>query len=361
MKDFCSVFNTKEYQGLNWRDYSCNKADVVGAVNGSLMIFRKKKKSSRQKEKDTGLLEEIHDNLTVKINYNNREKVFNRISQRIDEAFDEYETNESGERTIHDGSKSFGYIAGIAASILIIATSVWIFLLNGNQATDKESKNDHFVQEMITKENQAGQKSLVHLPDGTRVWLNSESSIRFPTRFKGSRRIVELAGEAFFAVAQNPNKPFIVQTGKVKIRAIGTSFNVMAFEEKSAITVSLVEGKIAVTSDAEAEYPKIIEPGWVAAVGKSDYRIKVFQSDVEDLTAWKDGTLIFDDENFEDVIFKLERWYGVKITVQGKPDRSYKYRGRFRNEYLANILETMQHGKAFDYKIDGTQVYIRLN
>lgn len=320
-------------------------------------MFRKGTKNQDDKADPVSqLLDKLHKGLRPRIRYDNKKRVLQKIQDRVDTPERDYRETYTPDHS-NRFRTGFSYrIAGIAASIVLIALAVFYVVRDGN-----EQVRDEPLSHGITKENAAGQKSLVHLPDGTRVWLNSDSRLHFPSIFEGSRRVVSLEGEAFFEVAKNPNCPFIVYSGAVRVRAIGTAFNIMAFEEKQDIIVSLLEGKIAVSSGLAEERTRIIEPGWAVSVGKGDNIIRAYECNVDDKAAWKDGLLIFDNEPFEAVVFKLERWYGVRIHVSGTPDRTYGYKGRFKNEYLANILESMQYGKAFDYEIDGTEVYIDLN
>ncbi len=146
------------------------------------------------------------------------------------------------------------------------------------------------------------------LPDGTQVWLNAASALRFPTAFVAAERVVELTGEAYFEVAKDASKPFLVKaTGGTDVKVTGTHFNVNAYEEEAVSTVTLLEGAVTVNQQKLA-------PGEQAT--RQNGRIRVTTADVDQAVAWKNGFFSFNDADIKTVMKELERWYDVKVKYE---------------------------------------------
>jgi len=153
----------------------------------------------------------------------------------------------------------------------------------------------------------------ITLSDGTKVWLNAASSLRFPKVFKGTERTVSLEGEAYFEVARNKKKPFIVRTGEQKISVLGTHFNVSAYRQDIASSVTLLEGKVRVAVTGNEGLTAVLKPGQQSVVAQN--QIKVAEVNVDDFVAWKQGEFMFNNEDLEGVMQKLARWYDLEISV----------------------------------------------
>ena len=154
-----------------------------------------------------------------------------------------------------------------------------------------------------------GMEYTLTLSDGTKVFLNAETKLKFPTIFKGDQRVVELEGEAYFEVRKDEAHPFIVKTVSMNVRVLGTSFNVRSYVNEHDVTATLVEGKVAV-SDGEVE--KMLVPGEQAVYIKETGKMEVKEVDVSLYTAWHSGKFIFRNETLEDMMIYLSRWYGFK-------------------------------------------------
>ena len=154
-----------------------------------------------------------------------------------------------------------------------------------------------------------GMEYTLTLSDGTKVFLNAETKLKFPTIFKGDQREVELEGEAYFEVRKDEAHPFIVKTVSMNVRVLGTSFNVRSYVNEHDVTATLVEGKVAV-SDGEVE--KMLVPGEQAVYIKETGKMEVKEVDVSLYTAWHSGKFIFRNETLEDMMIYLSRWYGFK-------------------------------------------------
>jgi ferric-dicitrate binding protein FerR (iron transport regulator) len=162
----------------------------------------------------------------------------------------------------------------------------------------------------------------VSLPDGTRVWLNAASSIRFPTAFTGHERRVEAKGEVFFEVSANARLPFIVSARESEIRVLGTSFNVNAYEDDEEVKTTLLTGSVKVAVSSRSEILKPGEQLWYNAQLKKALVRKV---NVEDVMAWKEGFFHFDNADVQTIMRQISRWYNVEVVYEGTiPARGFK-------------------------------------
>ena len=237
-----------------------------------------------------------------------------------------------------------------AASVIVIATfSVFFFMDKYNPLSESRQAQNNIV----LKSNPRGQKSKILLPDGSVVWLNSSSSIEYAESFSDTLRGVNLTGEAYFEVAEDSLKPFVVTTGALQATVLGTTFNIDNYSENELATVSLASGKLMITQQNNKE---ILLPGNQVKLKKSNNRLIKENIDIKKIAVWKDGILIFDQENIQYVVARLERWYDVKISISGDVSPDWKFTGYFDNEYLENVLEVLCYGKNLDYKIDGKKV-----
>ena len=201
-----------------------------------------------------------------------------------------------------------------------------------------------------------GEYQLV-LSDGTKVWLNSESELRYPVKFTGETREVELLGEAYFDVEKNPNKPFFVKTSKVSTRVLGTEFNVSAYPNEE-LNITLVEGSIELNSKQISGKQRLI-PGDNANLKIGEDQIHVSQVDVRKYTAWRDGYFYFEKERLEDILTKLERWYDFKVFYQNPAVKDYAFRMRAdRNEDFAEIVSRLEQTGRISLKIKGNVIVV---
>jgi len=206
--------------------------------------------------------------------------------------------------------------------------------------------------EIITKVNPAGQKSKIYLPDGSIVWLNGASRIQYASFFDESYRNVVLEGEAFFEVAEDPDKPFSVTCGIIKTTALGTLFNVEAYSSQDLVKISLVTGKVKIEKSSSLDGKTVmLNPGYQVIYQKDNQEMikKVFDED--EVIGWKDGKLIFRSASYPEVIEKLERWYGISILTEGSPPKGWRLSTEYKDETLLNILKNLRFGKEFNYEL----------
>jgi ferric-dicitrate binding protein FerR (iron transport regulator) len=194
----------------------------------------------------------------------------------------------------------------------------------------------------------------VVLPDGTTVWLNAASSLRFPAVFSGKERHVELQGEAYFEVAKNKLKPFKVAVAGMGIEVLGTHFNVNAYDDESQIRTTLLEGSVKLHAGKQQQ---LLRPGQQARLGKlADFMVA--EVNVEEAVAWKKGYFIFENENIESIMRKVARWYDVEVAYQGKADQG-RYGGtvsRFDN--VEGVLKSLELTGSVRFKIEGRRITV---
>jgi transmembrane sensor len=200
-----------------------------------------------------------------------------------------------------------------------------------------------------------GEYKLV-LPDGSKVWLNSGSTLRFPTAFIGSERIVELKGEAYFEIAKNTKMPFLVRTNNaMDIKVLGTQFNVMAYDDEKNINTTLIEGSVEVLKGSGKT---MLKPGQEAILNRGSGNIKVAPADLEQAIAWKNGYFIFYNENIESIMRKVSRWYNVDIVYQGNLSNKDFVGTISRNKNVSELLKMLELTGAIHFSIDGRRITV---
>ncbi|MFY0626728.1 MAG: FecR domain-containing protein [Reichenbachiella sp.] len=231
-----------------------------------------------------------------------------------------------------------------AIAFILIASSLFYITYENKEAVLVATTE-------VVKENPMGVKSLIQLPDGTKVWLNAASSITYQSSFSSDARNIELKGEAYFEVVKDPKRPFNVVTKNIITTALGTSFNINTYK-KEHICVSLNTGKVKVTRSEDME-EVILLPGDQANASVGELSIVKFNR--EQVLAWHEGIIYFDDTNLDQVVAELEKWYDVAFVVQNisaKQKAELKITGKFKNQTLASVLKLLSHSMDFKYSID---------
>lgn len=187
-----------------------------------------------------------------------------------------------------------------------------------------------------------GQMSQIQLSDGTKIWLNSGTTLRYPDRFAEKTRSVSIEGEAYFEVAKMKAKPFSVNTSDLKIEVLGTSFNLSAYLEDATTSVTLVDGKVAVQDNAGKTVAQLI-PGQMATKNKNETRVGIQTVQTSFFSAWTEGKIFFDDEPLDQIAVKLERWFNVEITFADEKLKSHKFTGTIlKNKPVDQIMQALQ-------------------
>ncbi|WP_108425743.1 FecR family protein [Flagellimonas amoyensis] len=226
--------------------------------------------------------------------------------------------------------------AKVAASIAVLIGVAYTVHVN----TRVEEKIEPIVE--LTKTTKWGQKLNITLADGTRIRLNSGSTITYPDRFEGTVREVVLEGEAFFDVAKNPNKPFVIKSGEVLTTVLGTSFNINTYADSEQIAVTVATGKVKVASQENEIHLGPNEQGVF------DKKTKTISKKVTDITTflnWKDGIIHFEDTRLANVAESLERWYGVTFVFENGNVGDCHVTATYSNELLSAVLESIAYAK----------------
>lgn len=187
-----------------------------------------------------------------------------------------------------------------------------------------------------------GQMSQLKLSDGTQIWLNSGTTLRYPDRFPDNSRTVSIAGEAFFKVAKMTDNPFIVNTSQLKVQVMGTSFNLSAYQEDNTTAVTLVEGKVAI-QDLEGKTIRDLNPGHLAIKSKDSNVLQIKPVETSFYSAWTEGKIIFDDEKLDQIAVKLERWFNVDISFADEKLKSHRFTGTIlKNKPVDQIMQVLE-------------------
>ena len=199
-----------------------------------------------------------------------------------------------------------------------------------------------------------GQKSSVTLPDGTSVILNSASRITYTSGYNRRNRTVGLTGEAYFDVARNEKKPFTVRTSGMDVTALGTEFNVKAYEEDSEITATLVKGSIRADVDGSSE---ILSPNQYITLDKTTGKTETATAENPDyLVPWKNNELLFSGETLREIARDLERMYNMEVIFMDDKAGEFSYTGLVRNSSLHNVLDLISGTSPVEYVISGNVI-----
>lgn len=245
--------------------------------------------------------------------------------------------------------RSGGQWFKVAALILIsLLMSLFYFTMSQEEA----------LQEVVYEQKAPGpgEKMRFTLPDGTQVNLNSDSFIEYNASFDEEVREVYLKGEAYFVVARDEARPFIVKTKKVNTQVLGTTFNIRAYPEDDQVLVAVASGKVGVSDATSLENQVILEANEWANYHFESQNFSTGSGNISMFTAWNEGVLLYHDKSLEDVATQLERWYGVQISFANEQLKECIIRGEHRDETLVNVLNAIGYAFDLEYHIEGRQV-----
>ncbi len=284
----------------------------------------------------------------------NQVQLWNRLENFIDKDQEDFSGSkeEKGIVIPFFNFKIFSVAASIIA-LLIAGYFVWntqYLSLNKQNAQVEETK-------IIEKANKAGEKSTLKLPDGSVVILNSNSKLFIPEKFVGGSRTVRLEGEAYFDIVSNPNMPFVVNTNGAEVKVLGTAFNLKDFAEGEQIVLNVVEGKVKF-SDVNKQSDLLVTAQEAAVLNTSTGKIQSINFNIDAL-AWSKGELVFKSATFQEIVTRLEAWYGVEI--ESKRELTFKngFTGRYKDASLKEVLTGISFSVAFDFEINGKHVVIK--
>ena len=361
-------------------------------MNTEISIYISKILSGEASEEDIQMLHQwFQENETNLHSFEQTEAIWNalEILKNSDE-FNQKEAFSKFQSRIHSGKTEayklpvklplFDYLIRIAAVI----TVAFILPFSAFQYFSSKNKNEGIRKfEMVTPK---GSRSLVNLPDGTHIWLNSESRLTYPERFVGKTREVYLEGEGYFVVSKDKDHPFIVKTGDINIRVLGTTFNVKSYPSENIIQTTLIEGKVILENNRNGKgKPEIVElkPNQQATIDKQSNQLSALPDtkqehelkkpqvlnqekqivveknvNMESITSWKDNRLYFENELFKTIAIKLERRFGVSIEFTDKEIVNFRFSGRFDQISIEEALAALQFASDFKYSIEKDKIYI---
>lgn len=240
-------------------------------------------------------------------------------------------------------------LSSLRTEFLKIAAVVAITL--GGAYLYQQFRADNALMAMQTISVPAGQRVNVTLPDGTNVWLNARTTIKYPISFNSDKRQVVLDGEAYFDVAKNKKIPFVVHTDKCDVEVLGTKFNVDAYSDRGEFEATLMEGSVKVASIADPAQTLTLRPD--SKVLLKDGQLTVVPVDDYNPYRWKEGLICFKNESFAAIMKDFEKYYGINIQVKNKDTLQYFYTGKFRQtDGIDYALRVLQKDIRFTYKRD---------
>ena len=238
----------------------------------------------------------------------------------------------------------FTTLTRIAAvlTLPLMAFTIWsLFFQETEKAPVEMAQNEITWQEIHSP---VGMRSHVVLPDGTNLWLNAGSEVKYSIPFTRENREVELSGEAFLDVVENEQSPFVVKAGKAEVEVLGTQFNVNAWPEAEQIQVALKEGKVKFRFASDEGTIKFseMEPNDLLEFDKKDKTVVLENTNIEKYIAWHKNIMILDDTPMTELAGMLERWYGVEVKIADEEIKRYKFTTTFDNEPLHRVQELLE-------------------
>lgn len=274
------------------------------------------------KNQEKTLLDDYSEEQEQEIRGKMKEHIFSKITT--------YESNRS--------ASSYKWLKIAASVIILLGIGLTFFMSNGL-----------FDQRInyITKETTRGQKSTLELSDGTKIRLNAGSTLIYPEKFGQDTRKVVLRGEAFFDVARDESRPFVIESGEVETTVLGTSFNISAFDGED-ILVTVASGTVSVESHLQKS---LLTAGQQAVYHLQTKKLATKKhAQLRQVIAWKDGLLVFQNAEMDKVVKKLSRWYNVDIRYAEDKMKNCRITAEYKNETLANILRSFQFIYGIEYE-----------
>jgi ferric-dicitrate binding protein FerR (iron transport regulator) len=262
------------------------------------------------------------------------------------------------EPLIHPKKRLFPFNWQIAASIIVLLTTGVYFLFHFKAENDSTKGSPLLAyKEISTKK---GEKLQVILEDGTQVWMNSESTLRFPKQFTLNQRMVSFSGEAYFKVAKNPEKPFIINSKRTKVQVLGTRFNLRDYASETSSAVVVEEGKVRFSGLKGPEHLILTanQKGTYAESVKPLLSMQSVYSTTKYIN-WKDNKLVLDNLPLKEIVPILERWYGIELKVASPGLTKKRYTGSFENPTVHQVIQSITFALKSRYQQQGNTWIIR--
>ena len=270
-----------------------------------------------------------------------QERMYRRLSRELDE---------KKTKTILLRSRfSWKVWPQIAVACIIIVLGLVNYRMNDKQ---KQLSTQNF-----TVLAEKGQRAFITLPDSTKVWLNSDTKISYPADYGLKERNVTLVGEAYFEVAKNPDKRFIVEAKGMQVEALGTSFNVNAYQNDNKIIASLLSGSVRVSYDRHVAILKPHESVKVDLLNRSFSRYK--DESMQNIALWRKNEITFDGESLEEITHIMSRLYNTTICIEDESLKKVCYIGTIRNNNLENFIDIINLTTPVVYENKGDTVFLR--
>lgn len=231
---------------------------------------------------------------------------------------------------------------------------------------DTSGLNYSLKETVVVPETSTGSNTLIvprgaeynlTLADGTRIWMNAESELRYPVKFTGKNREVYLKGEAYFEVASNANHPFIVKVQDLNVRVLGTSFNIMAYANEPQIETTLESGRVEVFRNNQEV---ALQPGMQAVFRKSSRELSTRRVNTLLYTSWKESQMVFEELRLEELLNRLSRWYDVNIFYQNNDLKDIRLTGNLsKHECISSILDLIRSMGKADFQINGRTIIVK--
>lgn len=249
------------------------------------------------------------------------------------------------------------YLDSVSTGAVALQGNAKVLKTDESQVMYQPIKQTSQAIEYNTLTNPRGSKVInLTLADGTKVWLNSESSLRFPTAFVGKERKVEINGEAYFEVAHDAEKPFVVNKGDMDVQVLGTHFNINTYSDEPSTKITLLEGRVQVKKKDQYVY---LNPGQQAILLPSQNSIRVSDdADVDEAVAWKNGRFLFNSADIETIMRQVARWYDVDVVYQNKTGKTFSG-GLPRSNNVSALLKILEASGSVNFEINGKQIFVK--
>lgn len=250
---------------------------------------------------------------------------------------------------VESGQKSLSFWIRIAAMLVIVFGLGWA----SNFIVDYYPGNTEISHQLLVPK---GQRSKLSMADGTEIWLNSDSKLNFSDNLVKGERVVSLEGEAFFDVAKDKKHPFVLKTKGQVLRVLGTAFNVRSYGNDDKVITTLERGEVEVRACGRKV---VLKPGQQLEWSRSTNRLKLKNVETGYYTVWRKGRYVFENENFDDLMRMVERWYDVKFHYPKNYFKNMHYSGVIkRTKPLEHVLSLINHTTPIHYEIKGDDVII---